>query len=157
FITIESPDDVNRVMNVGLPAVPEGVPYTWTKANTFEEPSVFENGFEVTGGDIEIGGAEFDVESPAVFASDVEMAAALVVAGNCEAQTVDIEGTLSVDEQTTFDNVYLTGLSFGPDATFQVSPSTAYNAGRVTFDSCKAPRLTPAIGSSPTNSGNATG
>lgn len=158
-ITDSSPSYAQAIYNFVLPAVPDGVPYTWSEINTFEQKPVFENGLTTTGGTSEITGGTVEVTSAATFDAAVDIAADTVANDNITVTTnLQDDGPLTVEGDTTLAALAVNqDISFGPNASIVLASTSELIAGALVLDECLRPKLVPYKGSNTYTKGAATG
>jgi hypothetical protein len=147
-VTVVVTDEFNRVINWVLPAIPEGVPYTWTEVNTFEQQSIFELGLETTGGTSTFGGTNFAVTPDATFSNDVHVASNSEIEGDVTVTLhLNEDANITVVGDTTLNDVNFQQSLNLIQSTIVVADTAGYPRGILTVGSCLTPEYQPNFGS----------
>lgn len=159
FIEVVETGYATRSVNWILPAVPEGVPYTWTDVNTFERPSNFEQGLQTTGGESIFGGSSFIVTPDASFAATIDVAGNSNVGGNLALNGIfNEDGNITVEGDTTLNDVEFFHQTNLENATLStLIDISEYPSGFLVIGSCLNPEKQPNRGGSTYQKAQATG
>ncbi len=157
-ITVVETGYATRDVNWVLPAVPEDVPYTWSEVNTFTQPSIFEQGFETTGGEVTIGGTALTVTPDVTLSADVHVAGNQDVAGDVNITThLNEDSNLTVQGDSDFNDIEFFLHTNLEESTFTLTDLAGYAGGILVLGSCLNMERQPNIGSAQYDKAEASG
>ncbi len=159
-VSVVFTDEFNRVINWVIPAIPEGVPYTWTAVNTFQQPAIFELGLVTTGGTSTFGGTEFTIVPDATFSGDVSVDGTAIAQGDSSVGgTINVAGNASTNATggATFTNISFETYLDMSNSGWVLSNASSYVTGLLTLNSCLHPEQQPNVRSGVSVKANATG